>query len=159
MKWYLSKYALGGFLNHPPVWNPPLIGAYVERPLFREARTLPVRYTAVGTRLHWPRMRVILSLALLACFCCLALAQMKGDFTTKGGSRCKWEETHYQGPDTSILLHCTCKNKDRERMEYSCEYFGDPSRCSKLKVQGGAERFYHGMAYFLSSKFVPFQGN
>lgn len=113
-------------------------------PLFSEARVPKLK----GRRRN---MKAILFLTLLASCCSLGLAQESGNFETAGGSSCKWKEMHYQGSETSLLLDCKCKNEEGDKT-YSCEYFGDPSSCAKLKMQGAVERFYGGMAYYLSSK-------
>ena len=71
-----------------------------------------------------------------------------GLFETQGGSKCKWEERVLDGQQRALGISCQCQGADGKEVDYTCEYAGNPHDCSMFTVQGGAERFYHQLAYF-----------
>ena len=92
-------------------------------------------------------MRLLVGgLLLLAVVHSSQTATFTGSFETLGGSKCKWEDRVLDGQQRALAISCECRDADGKRMDYSCEYAGNPHDCSMFTVQGGSERFYHHLA-------------
>ncbi len=90
--------------------------------------------------------------ALLTIFATLLFAvnaaEIKGHFQTKEGSTCKWIERSYDDDVRAMFLDCTCYGST-ERVDYTCEYYGNPFNCELFGKPGAGERFYHHVAEYL----------
>lgn len=70
-------------------------------------------------------------------------SKFQGNFDTKGGSHCKWNDEKYSDKSYSILLECSCATPTGSRVTYSCEYEGNPNLCDYFDKLGGADRFFY----------------
>ena len=76
-----------------------------------------------------------------------SLAVYTGSFSTQSGSTCKWSEKVLEGDMRALAIQCQCQDTRGGRLQYSCEYRGNPHVCSMFSVQGGQERFYHHLSH------------
>lgn len=89
----------------------------------------------------------IVVLFCLASIFLTAADAVKGNFETKGGSNCHYHDRSYDDGIKSIFFDCSCVGATGKPLEYSCEYYGNPSKeCELFDKPGGTERFYHYIA-------------
>lgn len=105
--------------------------------------------TSAISQLSYKEMKAFAILTI--CFFGAANA-LNGKFDTSGGSSCKWNDRSYDGDIRSIFLDCNCIDKSGKPVEYTCEYYGNPSQCELFDKRGGSERFFHHIADHMKGK-------
>lgn len=94
------------------------------------------------------------SAILVLSFAFVAVNAINRKFDTSGGSTCTWSDRSYNGGEKSIFFECTCVGQSGKALDYSCEYYGNPSHCELFDKPGGTERFWHHVSDNMKSKKI-----
>lgn len=76
--------------------------------------------------------------------------QLQGKFDTRDGSRCVWFELRKSKGAHVFVTACHCKDGQRGRQSFSCEYEGPVENCDVY--QRNPKEFYNNVATALQSE-------
>lgn len=66
--------------------------------------------------------------------------QLQGKMETRDGSMCVWFELRKSGRGNVFVTACHCKDAERHRQSYSCEFDGPMQECQEY--QSSPKEFY-----------------